>query len=191
VLPFKAILSTALHIPEHGITDASTLESLGLDSLTSVEVLHALRPQYGVTLSSNLLQGHATVSEVEGALQATFLSSPRSSHGRMGMFNCLEQIQEGPSTRLPVCFIHDGSGSVTSYRRMAALERDVWAIKAPEVEDGRWEEVEEIAAFYVSVISTTLSSGVILAGMSTSNHSYPHAQLTLPPRMVFRGNGRL
>ncbi|TEB40269.1 hypothetical protein FA13DRAFT_1769805 [Coprinellus micaceus] len=166
VLPFKAILSTALHIPEHGITDASTLESLGLDSLTSVEVLHALRPQYGVTLSSNLLQGHATVSEVEGALQATFLSSPRSSHGRMGMFNCLEQIQEGPSTRLPVCFIHDGSGSVTSYRRMAALERDVWAIKAPEVEVGRWEEVEEMAAFYVSVISTTLSSGVILAGWS-------------------------
>ncbi|KAJ3535238.1 hypothetical protein NMY22_g6576 [Coprinellus aureogranulatus] len=54
-LSLKSILCASLQIPEERIIDASSLEALGMDSLTSVEVLHILRTRYDPTLPPRVL----------------------------------------------------------------------------------------------------------------------------------------
>ncbi|KAF6747440.1 beta-ketoacyl synthase [Ephemerocybe angulata] len=136
--PLKCVLESTLHLPRGRARDDMTLEELGLDSLTSVEVLHLLQSQYNVRLPGGFFQEHPTVEAAEKALERVV----RRSQSDVSADDCLQQLssvtaQSNPR-RATICFIHDGSGLVSCYKKLKGLGRDVWALKDPYMGSDGW-----------------------------------------------------
>lgn len=89
--------------------------------------------------------------------------------------------------RIPVVFVHDGSGLVSYLRRLPLIGRDLWGIQNPKffgvgcgsdghveqasdrIKDDSWESVEEMAKEYTQYVleasmRSSVDEGVILAG---------------------------
>ncbi|EPQ54389.1 polyketide beta-ketoacyl-synthase [Gloeophyllum trabeum ATCC 11539] len=61
----KGLLASVLGIPPKEITDDADFDALGLDSLTSIEALQALRTEFGLDLPSNFFQTNSTPKAVD------------------------------------------------------------------------------------------------------------------------------
>ncbi|KAF5309598.1 hypothetical protein D9611_013960 [Ephemerocybe angulata] len=167
--PLKCVLERTLHLPRGRVRDDMALEELGLDSLTSIEVLHLLQSQYDVRLPGGFFQEYPTVETAEKALERAV----RRSQSDVSADDCLQQLssvtaQSNPR-RATICFIHDGSGLVSCYKKLKGLGRDVWALKDPYMGSDGWGTIEEMGSFYAGVLSKNLpvqTDNVIIAGWS-------------------------
>ncbi|TFK62374.1 polyketide synthase [Pluteus cervinus] len=160
-LHVKEILASVLDVPPIDIKDDADFEDLGLDSLTSIEALNALRVQLGLQLPSDVFVRYKTSSSLQDFISSQ-ISSPYS--------NKLAALQEedlpvqplGPSCAVlppdlrlsemlhlspvpvplqmapphsrassPLFLIHDGSGLVTHYNRLLSVSRAVYGIPNP------------------------------------------------------------
>ncbi|KAF7337824.1 Non-reducing polyketide synthase terA [Mycena venus] len=71
------------------------------------------------------------------------------------------------SGRLPLFFIHDGSGLVSYYDRLSFLDRAIWGIHNPRFVSRRgWDSLVDMAAAYVEYILSTTSGPLLLGGWS-------------------------
>jgi iterative type I PKS product template protein len=78
------------------------------------------------------------------------------------------------SGRLPLFFVHDGSGLVNYYDRLSFLDRTIWGIHNPRFISGRaWGGVIDMAATYVDYVLSTTSGPLLLGGKYCSFFS-PH-----------------
>jgi hypothetical protein len=69
------------------------------------------------------------------------------------------------SGRLPLFFIHDGSGLVNYYDRLSFLDRAIWGIHNPRFVSGRpWDGLVDMAAAYVEYILSATSGPLLLGG---------------------------
>lgn len=82
----------------------------------------------------------------------------------------ISQLAQGTSpSAVPLVLIHDGGGTVSSYRALGPLDCDIYAISDPKFEDGlSWEGgISEMARTYLGLIRETIPSREILLGGST------------------------
>ncbi|KAL7267050.1 polyketide beta-ketoacyl-synthase, partial [Rhizina undulata] len=136
------------------------LESLGLDSLTSIEVLHSLKQSLDLEINPESLQSCHTVAELElfisGAMQKSSpvnqalvpthslssSSGPTADSNDLTKMLNMEQLPvplhrgEG-NGKSPLFLIHDGSGLCNYYSKQTSLERAVFGIYNPRFFDER------------------------------------------------------
>ncbi|KAJ2924620.1 hypothetical protein H1R20_g12473, partial [Candolleomyces eurysporus] len=161
--PVRAIVEDALHLQRGSIRSDSLLESLGLDSITSIEILHALKTKHGLILSPHFFQEYATVGQVESALQlASFSTLPQAPSSDYGG---LLHLRTTGSSKTPICIFHDGSGLASSYRRLLDIGRDIWAFRNPRMGKNTWESLDQLAFSYADTLLSRMSGDIILAGM--------------------------
>lgn len=161
----KQILESALLLPEGCLENHSRIDTLGLDSLTSIEVLHVFRKTYGACVPHDFFEDCSTVGEAEMALDR--LIQPRTLGRGSPRDTCLQHLRSTTSARPAVCFIHDGTGMIRPYQSLPDIERDVWAIEDPYMGTTGWDTIEKMASFYAGVLTETpFLHGLILAGVS-------------------------
>lgn len=170
----------------------SSLEQLGVDSLLSIELNHALQERLGLTVSENLPS--LKIDELEERLmkKASATPMPEPAHesatravpscsesgplGRSNDFHAfshakqhlLTKVQDSSSDRRPLYLIHDGSGISDVYARISDLGRSVFSISSVDFgrSDVRDRSMEQLAAFYVQEITSVerTGRGIILGG---------------------------
>ncbi|KAJ7482959.1 putative polyketide synthase [Mycena galericulata] len=194
------ILSNVLEVGIDSFCPDADLDALGLDSMTAIEALHALKTEFGLELPSDFFTTYSTPR----AIQA-YISGPKSKtdkpspvtlisrrqpeksvlHGTppadapvsasLGRITKALQLDTVPvpiqrpetSGRLPLFFIHDGSGLVNYYDRLSFLDRAIWGIHNPRFVSGRpWDGLVDMAAAYVDYILSTTTGPLLLGGWS-------------------------
>ncbi|KAI0674077.1 ketoacyl-synt-domain-containing protein [Trametes maxima] len=180
----KGVFSAVLDVPIEDIADTSPLQSLGLDSLTSIEARHVFQVRFGVKVNEETLFECRTVQDVLEALKSRsefepngpcppavgeVFSTPKEAkevtstttsvwsgfmdecpsfpflqEGRFPITErstrvidrrdgiALVRLQHAPANSQPkplLFLIHDGTGSVTSYARLAPLGCNVFAFE--------------------------------------------------------------
>lgn len=76
----KQVLADVLGVGVQEVVDDADFEALGLDSLTSIEALHALKNQFGLDLPGNFFTAYATARAVQSYL-ATHLPASAKTFG--------------------------------------------------------------------------------------------------------------
>jgi iterative type I PKS product template protein len=174
----KGIMAEVLGGQVQDMKDDADLEALGLDSLTSIEALHALSGALSMELPQNLFTLHNTIRAVQKFIDDLRQSkkptkvesvaptaAPRAAASLLSLGPLPVPIQSAPGSQKPPLFvIHDGSGLVNYYQSVSALDRNVWGIYNPKFSSGEeWKDVKSMAAEYATLIRKT-SSGPILIG---------------------------
>ncbi|KAF8074125.1 putative polyketide synthase [Lyophyllum atratum] len=182
----KQILASVLDLSSKDIGDDVDFEYLGLDSLTSIEALHALKTEFGLDLPSNLF----TTFHTPRAMQC-YLSSQLGKGSELTASHAVSKIahtaqsdisplvsafrldtvplpiQTSHPGRLPLFLIHDGSGLVNYYERLSPIGRPVWAIHNPNFATARlWDSVTHMAKAYADYIISVATGPVLLGGWS-------------------------
>ena len=174
-LDVKHILSSVLHLHPQDLDDEVDFDSLGLDSLSSIEALHKLRSELGLNLPRNFFSQCRNIRAVRSYLSSFRQASPAEPAARrnptMGplQFETLPlSIQRAnPSPPLPLFLFHDGSGLVDYYYRLQPLGRNIWGIPNPNFVSGKpWTSLTSMAASYANHILSTTSGPVLLGGKS-------------------------
>ncbi|KAJ7094725.1 putative polyketide synthase [Mycena belliarum] len=190
------ILSGVLEVSCGDLCIDTDLDALGLDSLAAIEALYAIRTELGLDLPSSLFATYSTPRALQSyifhLISATSLTEKasaghhiplRSSRlsadvpSSMSLRRVVKALQldtipvpiQPPhtSTRLPLFFIHDGSGLVNYYNQLPFLNRAIWGIPNPRFASGRpWGGLVEMAAAYVEYILSETSGPLLLGGWS-------------------------
>ncbi|PFH47919.1 hypothetical protein AMATHDRAFT_6301 [Amanita thiersii Skay4041] len=180
-LDIKEIIASVLDISVHDIHNDQDLQSLGLDSLTSIEAVQALRNTFRCHIPNNLFYTCRTLQEVHSCLSNCSRASCKSDfsiaeHGISLVERTTFRLDENPvplqapmmsSGRYPLFLIHDGSGLISYYHRLGSLERAVWGINNPHFETGEsWHDITQMARYYADIIRRTEAGPVIIGGWS-------------------------
>ena len=181
----KLVLASALGLDVCDIQDDLDLESLGLDSLTSIETLHALKTEFGLKLPENFFTSFPTIRAVQSYLSSRRSTSEKLKFGSDLLTNafedkkadfshliralqldkCIVPIQNSKSSRLPLFLIHDGSGLVHYYDRLLQIDRPIWGINNPRFTAAEpWNSIIHMAEAYADTIARETSGPVILGG---------------------------
>ncbi|ESK90423.1 polyketide synthase [Moniliophthora roreri MCA 2997] len=175
VLHIRRELATALNVPFTQIHDDTPFDSLGLDSLASIEVLHELKVKHHLELPNDIFTKYTTLKSLKAHL------SPDASHrierpstnetdiaiGRMLRLDAnpilYQTVQSSGS--VPIYLIHDGSGLANYYERLYPLHRAVWAIHNPRfLQSDPWKNLMEMTKVYADFIISTAKSGPVIIG---------------------------
>ncbi|KAF7320598.1 hypothetical protein HMN09_00144300 [Mycena chlorophos] len=177
------ILSSVLEIGVDVLVPTADLDALGLDSLTAIEALHELKATFGLDLPGDFFLHHSTPKAVQEYFaipklakiaSATLPATPALVPSRLTKALQLDTVPvsiQRPTTtglgRLPLFFVHDGSGLVNYYDRLAFLDREIWGIHNPRFASGSaapWGELVHMAGAYVDYILGTCPTGPLLLG---------------------------
>lgn len=76
------------------------------------------------------------------------------------------QLADGSASATPLILIHDGGGTVLSYKALGSLDRDVYGISNPRFDNGQpWEGgIPEMARSYTQMIKARIPKGDLLLG---------------------------
>lgn len=194
VLDVKGFLETILGVAAHDMHADTGLDSLGLDSLTSIEVLHALKQSIGIAIAPDAFGLCKTIRDFE-VLIATLIPPPSPPNSNTAEMQKMLQMTSNPvalharagSDAAPLFLIHDGSGLCTHYMRLAPCGRSTWGIYNPRFfTTQQWAGgLCEMAASYVREIQQTSPGPYILGGMSSPSPLTHLTQLTRS-RLVLR-----
>jgi iterative type I PKS product template protein len=181
----RALLATVLGLEEKELHEDADLESLGLDSLASIEAHHALQSHFALLLPSDLFAIHTTAKAVQsfitGLLPASFKSLYVDTDSRSIDTTCLAVNRSGSTThfstilnpiqriglpgRTPLILVHDGSGLIKYTHNLSSLGRDLWGIHNPRFIDSQpWESVVSMATEYAKYTTQATGPGPILLG---------------------------
>ncbi len=152
----KPMFVSVLGLDESDIQDDTEFETIGLDSLTAIEALHAIQTKYGLELPSNLFELHTTAKAVN-----QYISSKRpgkspkpveetaidpekdedlsdlTSEQVQSVVRVLRldevpmSVQKSSSSGSPLFLFHDGSGAVNYLRRLGSVGREFWGFNNP------------------------------------------------------------
>ncbi|KAF9565096.1 polyketide beta-ketoacyl-synthase [Agrocybe pediades] len=183
----RQIVARILEVEEDVIRDDVPLASLGLDSLSSIEAMHALGQEFNLKVSGTLLKSGDTIRDLEAQVSSNLEPSPlpqvigmqpgrqRSAsvalRGNLlaARYQSLSLIQNTPTTLghcTPLILIHDGSGLTISYERISPLNRRVWSITNPKfASDEQWTSLKQMAESYTNLIMNEMEGPVILGGV--------------------------
>jgi iterative type I PKS product template protein len=169
----RGIIAEVLGLSDSDIEDDADFKSLGLDSLSSLEALHALKTDLNVDLPHDAFESYSTIASLNAFLDQS--SSPKKSSRRSSALRTLQPASfDNRMSRLqtskddsavPLLLIHDGSGLINHYSRMTPLHRDVFALSNPcLITGGKWESVEQIAESYANVVLGAKTNEIIIGG---------------------------
>ncbi|KAI0051416.1 polyketide synthase [Auriscalpium vulgare] len=189
----KPLLAAALGLGAHEITDDADFESLGLDSLTSIEAHHALQNEFALQLPEDLFISHTTAKAIHAFISAelrarsktvdskTVMDSPPVKTEKLQPSQDMERLVSALNLntvpisvqkaehagRAPLFLIHDGSGLVNYIARLSRQDRDLWGIHNPHfISSQPWDSVVAMAAEYGNYAVQTTSEPLLLGGWS-------------------------
>ncbi|KAG1882787.1 putative polyketide synthase [Suillus subluteus] len=170
----RGIIAEVLGLPISDVEDDSDFKALGLDSLSSLEVLHSLKADLNIDLPHDAFESHSTIASLSAFFDKP--SSPKKSSGRSSARTLqpasfdtrMSQLQfSKDEAAVPLLLIHDGSGLINHYSRMTPLQRDVFALSNPcLITGGKWESVEQIAESYAKAVLGAKTDRIIIGGWS-------------------------
>ncbi|KAG5644334.1 Type I Iterative PKS [Asterophora parasitica] len=177
----KRILASVLDVGIRDVEDDVEFENLGLDSLTSIEALHALKAECSLDLPNNFFTKFHTPRAAQSYLTSR-LSKPsepvrpcaidkKATSTDITSLLRLDTvplpIQSSNPGRLPLFLIHDGSGLVNYLERLSQMGRPVWGVHNPKFPTARaWDSVGQMAKSYADLISGVATGPVLLGGWS-------------------------
>jgi len=195
----RGVIAEVLGLPLSDVEDDSDFKSLGLDSLSSLEALHALKADLNIDLPHDAFESYSTIASLSAFLDKS--STPKKSSERSrtstrtlqpASFDTrMSQLQFGKDeSAVPLLLIHDGSGLINHYNRLTPLHRDVFALSNPcLITGGKWESVEQMAESYANVVLGAKSDQIIIGGKRLSFFS--RTLLTTQDRVVIWWRGGL
>ena len=181
----RALLATVLGLEERKLHEDADLESLGLDSLASIEAHHMLQSHFSVLLPSDLFTTHPSARAVQSFITGLLPASSKSLYvntnscsgdttcsgadrpaGTIALNTIITPVQRaGLPRRTPLFLVHDGSGLINYMYKLPPLGRDLWGIHNPRFMDSRpWESVASMATEYVKYITKAAGPGPVLLG---------------------------
>ncbi|KAG1901393.1 uncharacterized protein F5891DRAFT_1222928 [Suillus fuscotomentosus] len=170
----RGIIAEVLGLPVSDVEDDSDFKSLGLDSLSSLEALHALKTDLNIDLPHDAFESHSSIASLNAFLDKS--SSPKKSSGRSSArtlqpasFDArMSRLQSGKDeSAAPLLLIHDGSGLINHYSRLTPMQRDVYGLSNPSlITGGKWESVEQIAESYTNAVLAEKTKQIIIGGWS-------------------------
>jgi iterative type I PKS product template protein len=178
----KGVMASVLGIPVQDLDEDQDLERLGMDSLMSIEALHALTTTLGTKLLGDPFATCKTIRDLHAVVSLSLRSSPGASGGPVvDVPHKLKLVTYGTDTnplllqagngssRAPLFLIHDGGGTAHHYGRISPLGRQVWGIHNPRFPaGGKWEGgLVEMARHYVELIKSKLDGAreCVVGGM--------------------------
>ncbi|KAG0128102.1 hypothetical protein HOY82DRAFT_623065 [Tuber indicum] len=184
-LDIKGFLETILGVNASDMQPDTELESLGLDSLTSIEVLHSLKASIGLDISPDTFAECRTVQELEVLITSksarpsntptpapitnTHQSEPVTNENNqlakmLQMTSLPVSLQRWEGANSSLFLIHDGSGLCNYYGRLSSLNRSVWGFYNPRffTQEPWTGGLVETATAYNSYIQQTTSEPYIL-----------------------------
>jgi iterative type I PKS product template protein len=172
----RNLLATTIGVNEADIRPTTELEALGLDSLTSIELLQALHNDYGLQLTTEKFARCVTVKDLEDLVELSRYPNDSSATGLegtstddlravMNMNKLPAALQSSNAGNPPLFLIHDGSGLCNKYSSILDLQRDVYGFFNPRFFSGEeWSGgLTEMANHYASLM-TQMSSGPYIVG---------------------------
>jgi iterative type I PKS product template protein len=150
-----------------------SLESLGVDSLLSMELEQGLRQVCGISVDGN----HGIISELTvGQLEVLILGklgqspssiTPQSSSSPVPT-HAATKLQHGQDSRNRLYLFHDGSGLSHQYAKIGRLGCEVYGVSSLDFAgiDPSVQRLEDFASRYISLLDLTANNaqGVILGG---------------------------
>ncbi|KAF8224464.1 polyketide beta-ketoacyl-synthase [Tricholoma matsutake] len=182
-LDVERLLVSALDLNVRDIHDDLDLASLGLDSLTSIEILSSLKNEFGLELPGNFFAAFPTIRAVKSYLSSQGLAGEKLAPLSNPSTNMADEeqtdynnlikalrldmslipIQDSKSGRAPLFLIHDGSGLVHYYDRLSRMDRPIWGINNPRFIAGEaWDSIAHMAKAYSDLIASQATGPVIL-----------------------------
>ncbi|KAH9480833.1 Type I Iterative PKS [Psilocybe cubensis] len=175
----KKIIARALEIHEDNIKDYTKLSSLGLDSLTSIEIANSLRQEWKVNVPANLFNSCDTILDIKTQIPELQQSVPstlvcrfpltieRRNNDSLTSQTYFSLLQTGNPEHVPLVLVHDGTGLTGPYTRLSNLGRPVWTISNPSgLSSHIWSSLEEMAESYSRTVLHKIHGPVILGGWS-------------------------
>ncbi|KAJ3549836.1 hypothetical protein NM688_g5137 [Phlebia brevispora] len=166
----KQIIASVLGVPVQDLGEDEDLEELGMDSLASIEVRHALRAELNIVLRDDVFGTCRTISQFQNLVRKLASPSPdvrpsahlaTSVHDKIPHIACDNpvKLQDGNGSAPPLFLIHDGSGLAHQYGRLSPLGCPVWGIYNPKFATAeRWEGgLLEMATHYADLVKPVLS----------------------------------
>ena len=172
----KAVIKDVCGILVSDLQPDTTLESLGIDSLLSIELSLAFN-ELGIEVPQSNLSGHLTLEGLAalmspGCISQSPISKTPGSNMRSTMAlhkdAALTILQTWSGRAIPLYLFHDGSGTIGMYSNIGNLERQVFGVANPKLNSQQpWaNSLIEMAIQYASVIAATSSESIILGGMT-------------------------
>jgi iterative type I PKS product template protein len=150
-----------------------SLESLGVDSLLSMELEQGLRQVGGISVDGDHgIISELTVGQLEKVILAKFSQAqspitPQSSPSPVPTDAAIK-LQNGQDSRNRVYLFHDGSGLSHQYTKIGPLGCEVYGVSSLDFAgiDPAIQNLEDFASRYISLLDLPLrgSQGVILGG---------------------------
>ena len=150
-----------------------TLESLGVDSLLSMELEQGLRQVAGISIDGD----HGIISELTvGQLERMIVGKVSQSQSSMtpqsspspAPTDPATKLQNGQDSRNRLYLFHDGSGLSQQYSKIGQLGCDVYGVSSIDFAgvDSSIGSLEEFASRYISVLrlAEDHAHGIILGG---------------------------
>ncbi|KAK0498692.1 hypothetical protein EDD18DRAFT_1153287 [Armillaria luteobubalina] len=196
----KPMFVSVLGLDESDIQDDTEFETIGLDSLTAIEALHAIQTKYGLELPSNLFELHTTAKAVNQYISSkrpgkspkpveeTAMDpdkeedlsdlTPEQVQSVVRVLRLDEvpmSVQKSPSSGSPLFLFHDGSGAVNYLRRLGSVGREFWGFNNPNYATGKpWGSVEAMASAYADyAVKAAGSRPVIFGGVVLIDSPFP------------------
>lgn len=176
----KGILGKVLDISPRSLHDEDELDTLGLDSLGSIEALHDLQEEFHLSLPQDLFQAHTTIGAVLTYITNARAPRPLSRQSSYSTFSEAEPsakavrsmrtllpIHTSDEDVKPLFLVHDGSGLGHCYARIGEVGRSLWGISNPKLLTGdKWDGgIPEMADHYLDLIRPNIGEkGCILGG---------------------------
>jgi amino acid adenylation domain-containing protein/non-ribosomal peptide synthase protein (TIGR01720 family) len=165
------IWSEILTIPKIGIND--NFFACGGHSLLVLQVLSKINEEFGINLSVRALLDAPTIAELLVLIDAKkreqlVFNSASLINKSQDKYNCLIALQSN-GNKFPLFLIHPVGGTVfwyTSIPNYLSADQPVYAIQDPglETEDIPFQNMEEMASYYIQVIRSIQPEGPYLLG---------------------------
>ncbi|PWY93214.1 ketoacyl-synt-domain-containing protein [Aspergillus sclerotioniger CBS 115572] len=155
---------------------AITMDSLGLDSLLTIELQASVRDVFGISLPLEMLSPRTTIGMLATRIAvetrpvtpvASSVASDRQAW--MPEHDWIVLLQQGADTLPPLILVHDGSGTVEQYRRLSVVGCTVFGIRNPMPTGSvHWASgLMDMACRYAAAIPNVIKSRrVVLGGWS-------------------------
>ncbi|KAI9672396.1 MAG: Type I Iterative PKS [Caeruleum heppii] len=172
----RQLLGAVSGVSETQIESTSMLESLGLDSLMSIEFLESFRKEHGFEISTEDFRECRTVEDLE-RLEAHMdqkLQPPAPVNDMKSITLGLHKqtlplsLQQSTSRATPLYLVHDGSGLCNMYSRLHSLNRAVHGFFNPGLLEAREAAptLVDMATRYAALMDASGVKSVILGGWS-------------------------
>ena len=171
-----------------GISDSQIaldqdLDSLGIDSLLSIELEESLKRKLGLSITGEEISNCRSVANLLNLAVCAQpdSQSPVTLNGDGPNSEVLEVVKQSPRIALqfsanvtnPLYLFHDGSGHCSMYSRLLNMDRNLYGFASIKLlESGeKKRDLSDLAAHYVTDILASETSELILGGASKSLYS--------------------